>query len=192
MRAGARPAGGTEGDRKRTAVWSRDRARARSDVTQRELSCVKLLDTNVKSRLHGLYIHETGNRQKWLLPWSLRWIQDGITDWGLWPRYRFAKASRRQPAAAPAPAVPRRPKPLDAQRWVSPKLGALRGSVLPGTTLTSVPCSRAASRTPRLALRLAPHGPSLSTSMSTADLAWRRAAMARYRPAWQWRHALGD
>lgn len=42
VRAGARPAGGTEGDRKRTAVWSRDRARARSDVTQRELSCVKL------------------------------------------------------------------------------------------------------------------------------------------------------
>ena len=28
------------------------------------------------------YVYETGNRQKWLLPWSLWWIQDGITDWG--------------------------------------------------------------------------------------------------------------
>ena len=87
--------------------------------------------------------HETGNRQKWLLPWSLRWIQDGITDWGLWPRSRFAKASRRQPAAAPAPAVPRvvrttrrskvgESQTRGAQRLRPPRDDAHIGSLLPG------------------------------------------------------------
>jgi hypothetical protein len=85
--------------------------------------------------------YETGNvRQKWLITLEpLVDTGDGITDWGLWPRYRFAKACSLSAATGGRACTGRaetRPKPLDAQRWVSPKLWALRGSVLPGTTLT--------------------------------------------------------